>query len=310
MRAWIRLSAGSRFRLGAFGAYALMVRERARIVECAPPESEVAIFDGLVRTSSCSDAQAADFARCDVNSTCTLLATGGGVLEATPTPPAAVRSLLFVLSSRADGEDDWGAAGAQASDASKQAHAQSLGKLSMLINLCKADHRDALERMRLRTLATHTTGVTSSSYQRREWKLSPGKKVEELCNAASLLYNCEFTRAACADPLVILETMFALEDGQFRVAPLKTARAYGGMSAMLSEQEINSNSHENSLHLPTQRGDEVGTWRLAQVLLLIWSCLETVVVAGSAVSIDYPKRHAARIAQYGTLNKDTPAGVC
>ena len=158
-----------------------------------------------------------------------------------------------------------------------------LGRLSLLCSMCRDDFADARIRLRDAHCAGH--GIPSSSVTmevRKKLKADPRPKVTEMIKSAELLYNTELTRARECDPSTLLETLFALEDGELKIAALRSD-SYGGATTILREEERRDQSRM-VVKEESQQGAKI--FRIAQSLSRIEGCLETLVVCGAQLHVD------------------------
>ena len=120
---------------------------------------------------------------------------------------------------------------------------------------------------------------------------------------SELLYNTELTRARECDPSTILETLFALEDGELKIAALRSD-AYGGPTTILREEERRD---QTRVLVREEALSGAAIYRIAQSLSRIEGCLETMVVVGAQIHVDrsrYPNS-----GEYGKVNVGTMDGA-
>ena len=144
-----------------------------------------------------------------------------------------------------------------------------LARLALLCALCRDDFDAARGRMIASHRAAH--GILGSSLTmelRKKLKADPRPKVTEMIKAAELLYNTELTRARECDPSTILESLFALEDGELKIAALRSD-AYGGSTTILREEERRDQSRV-LVREEAQSGAKI--YRIAQSLSRIEGC--------------------------------------
>ena len=117
------------------------------------------------------------------------------------------------------------------------------------------------------------------------------------------LYNTELTRARECDPSTILESLFALEDGELKIAAMKSD-AYGGSSVILREEERRDQSRV-LVREESQGGAAI--YRIAQSLSRMEGCLETLVVVGAQLLVDRSRYPIT--GEYSKVNVGTAEGA-
>ena len=275
-------------------------RHRARSMGDASLSPEESIFRDYLTVCRIPEELMADFRRCTMGTTAELMTVAGGALEMKPLPEGALEAALVSLAH--GGSPEWGSA---AGTAEQQAqHATMLARLALLCALC----RDDFDAARARMIASHRAahGIPGSSLTmelRKKLKADPRPKVTEMIRAAELLYNTELTRARECDPSTILESLFALEDGELKIAALRSD-AYGGSTTILREEERRDQSRV-LVREEAQSGAKI--YRIAQSLSRIEGCLETLVVVGAQLKVD--KSQYPNSGEYGKVNVGTPDGA-
>ena len=269
-------------------------------MDAYPLTSEEVLFRDCMLLCRIPEETMVDFRRCNLGTTAELMSAAGGVLEMKPPPEGALEATLVSLAH--GGTAEWG--DAAGTDAAKAAHTAMLGRLSLLCSMCRDDFADA--RMRLRDAHRAAHGIPSSSVTmevRKKLKADPRPKVTEMIKSAELLYNTELTRARECDPSTLLETLFALEDGELKIAALRSD-AYGGSTTILREEERRDQSRM-VMKEESQQGAKI--YRIAQSLSRIEGCLETLVVCGAQLHVDRSRYPAT--GEYGRVNVGTPEGA-
>ena len=241
-----------------------------------------------------------DFRRCSLSTTAELMTAAGGALEQKPLPEGAIEATLVSLAH--GGAPEWGDAAGSAEE--KAQHATMLARLALLCAMC----RDDFDAARVRMIAAHRAahGIPGSSLTmelRKKLTADPRPKVTEMIKAAEMLYNTELTRARECDPSTILESLFALEDGELKIAALRSD-AYGGSTTILREEERRDQSRV-LVREEAQSGAKI--YRIAQSLSRIEGCLETLVVVGAQLQVD--KSQYPNSGEYGKVNVGTPNGA-
>ena len=235
-----------------------------------------------------------------MSTTAELMTAAGGALEQKPLPMDALVATLASLSH--GGSSEWGDAGGTTEE--KQQHGTMLARLALLCAMCRDDFDAA--RTRLREARRSTSGVTNSSHTmelRKQWKQNPRPKVIEMIRHTEQLYNTELTRARECDPSTMLESLFALEDGELKIAAMKSD-AYGGSSVILREEERRDQSRV-LVREESQGGAAI--YRIAQSLSRMEGCLETLVVVGAQLLVDRSRYPIS--GEYGKVNVGTAEGA-
>jgi hypothetical protein len=203
-----------------------------------PPNPEESLFqDSLVMCRMPLEVMV-DFRRCHMASTSELMTAARGVLEMKPLPEGVLEASVETLSQ--GGSTEWG--NAQGTVAEKQQHSTMLARMALLCAMCRDDYDAA--RTRLREAHRSATGVSNTTHTvelRKTWKSNPRPKVAEMIRHAEQVYNTELTRARECDASTLLESLFALQDGELKIAAMKSD-AYGGASVILREEERRDHS--------------------------------------------------------------------
>ena len=269
-------------------------------MDAYPLTPEEVIFRDYMILCRIPEETMVDFRRCNMSTTAELMSVAGGVLDMKPPPEGALEAALASLAH--SGNAEFG--NAAGTDAEKAAHTAMLGRLSLLCSMCRDDFTDARTRLRDAHRAAH--GIPSSSVTmevRKKLKADPRPKVTEMIKSAELLYNTELTRARECDPSTLLETLFALEDGELKIAALRSD-AYGGPTTILREEERRDQSRM-VVKEESQQGAKI--FRIAQSLSRIEGCLETLVVVGAQLHVDRSRYPAT--GEYGRVNVGTTDGA-
>jgi len=266
----------------------------------ASPNPEESLFRDYLTVCRIPEELMADFKRCTMGTTAELMTVAGGALEMKPLPEGALEAALVSLAH--GGSAEWGSAAGTAEEQAQ--HSTMLARLALLCAMC----RDDFDAARARMIAAHRSahGILGSSLTmelRKKLKADPRPKVTEMIKAAEMLYNTELTRARECDPSTILESLFALEDGELKIAALRSD-AYGGSTTILREEERRDQSRV-LVREEAQSGAKI--YRIAQSLSRIEGCLETLVVVGAQLQVDrsqYPNS-----GEYGRVNVGTTNGA-
>ena len=241
-----------------------------------------------------------DFRRCGLSTTAELMSAAGGAFEMKPQPEGAPEATLVSLAH--GGSPEWGSA--TGTEEEKTTHSTMLGRMALLCSMCRDDFDAASARMRDAHRTAH--GIPSSSLTmelRKKLKSDPRPKVLEMIQRAELLYNTELTRARECDPSTILESYFALEVGELKIAALRSD-AYGGPATILREEERRDQSRV-LVREEAQQGAKI--YRIAQSLSRIEGCLETLVVVGAQLHVD--RSRYPNTGEYGKVNVGTTDGA-
>ena len=155
---------------------------------------------------------------------------------------------------------------------------------------------------------THTT--------RALWRKEPAQQVQKMVAVAEKMYNCDMPLAAQADPSTIVSIYLDMEDGILKMPLLRSASAWGSLSAISTESERRSGQSGTAVLLSDSSVSEaeVPLRRIAQVLYLIEVALECLVVcaanstSGSLVThAKYPSAGNHGIVNKGEANGEPPS---
>jgi hypothetical protein len=178
-----------------------------------------------------------------------------------------------------------------------------LARMALLCAMCRDDFDAA--RVRLREAHRSSTGVLNTTHTmelRKTWKSNPRPKVAEMIKHAEQVYNTELTRARECDASTVLEFLFALEDGELKIAVMKSD-AFGSASVILREEE----RRDQSRVLVKEETQGASIYRIAQSLSRMEGCLETLVVVGAQLLVD--RNRYPLTGEYGKVNVGTPEGA-
>ena len=178
----------------------------------------------------------------------------------------------------ASGEDIFGKT--DGSDAQKAAASSTKKSLRLLVSHCRDGYAAARERERAGPRAPHE-GVDPTT--RALWRKEPAQQVKRMVAVAEKMYNCDMVLASQADPSTIVSIYLDLEDGVLKLPLLRSASAWGSLSAISTESERRSGQSGTAVLLSDSAASEaeVPLRRIAQVLYLIEVALECLVVCAA-----------------------------
>ena len=246
----------------------------------------------------------------DMNTICKLLATDATFAEGMVAPGSLATLVQGMAAAVTNGDDVLGKA--DGTDAQKAAAASTKKSLRQLVSHCRDGHTAARERERS---GPRPTGDGIDHTTRALWRKEPAQQVRKMVAVAEKMYNCDMPLAAQADPSTIVSIYLDLEDGILKMPLLRSASAWGSLSAISTESERRSGQSGTAVLLSDSSVSEaeVPLRRIAQVLYLIEVALECLVVCsanptnGSLVThAKYPSAGNHGIVNKGEANGERP----
>ena len=237
-------------------------------------------FTTLVRASHFDDESAAlgAFVALQMDTVCKFIASDA-TFETGVVDPRSLHTLVRGMAAAVTGgEDTLGLA--DGTDAQKAASASTRRSVRLLVSHCRDGYVAARERERSGPCSPHE-GVDPST--RALWRKEPAQQVKRMVTTAERMYNCDMCLAAQAEPSTIVSVYLDMEDGILKLPLLRSASAWGSLSAISTESERRSGQSGTAVLLSdsTASEAEIPLRRIAQVLYLIEVALECLVVCAA-----------------------------
>ena len=175
----------------------------------------------------------------DMGTICKLLASDATFAEGVVDPTSLNTLVQGLAAAVASGDDTLGKA--DGTDAQKATAASTKRALRQLVAHCRDGHTAARERERS---GPRPTGDGIDTTTRALWRKEPAQQVRKMVAVAEKLYNCDMPLAAQAEPSTIVSIYLDMEDGILKMPLLRSASAWGSLSAISTESERRSGQSE------------------------------------------------------------------
>ena len=243
----------------------------------------------------------------DMDTICKLLASDATFAEGMVDPGSLTTLVQGMATAVANGDDLLGKI--DGTDAQKATAAATKKSLRQLVSHCRDGHTAARERERS---GPRPTGNGIDNTTRALWRKEPAQQVRKMVAVAEKMYNCDMPLAAQADPSTIVSIYLDLEDGILKMPLLRSASAWGSLSAISTESERRSGQSGTAVLLSDSSVSEaeVPLRRIAQVLYLIEVALECLVVCSANSTSGNLVTHARypSAGNHGIVNKGEANG--
>lgn len=238
---------------------------------------------------------------------CKFLASDATFEDGVVDPNSLTTLVQGMASAVASGEDTLGKA--DGTDAQKAAAASTKKSLRLLVAQCRDEYAAARERERT---GPRPAGGGIDTTTRALWRKEPAQQVKKMVAVAEKMYNCDMPLAAQADPSTIVSIYLDMEDGILKMPLLRSASAWGSLSAISTESERRSGQSGTAVLLSDTSASEaeVPLHRIAQVLYLIEVALECLVVCAANPTSENLVTHAKypSAGNHGVVNKGEANG--